>query len=86
MQKIVIVMPAWKEADNVDRMIEELVDHEFPKIEANMYLLVVDNHSKDETYEIVKKASETRKNVQIIQQGDKSGLGWAYISGFKYAM
>jgi len=34
----------------------------------------------------VKKASETRKNVQIIQQGDKSGLGWAYISGFKYAM
>jgi len=86
MQKIVIVMPAWKEADNVDRMIEELVDHEFPKIEANMYLLVVDNHSKDQEFEIVKKASETRKNVQIIQQGDKSGLGWAYISGFKYAM
>ena len=86
MQKIVIVMPAWNEADNVDRMIEELVDREFPKIEANMYLLVVDNHSKDQEFEIVKKASETRKNVQIIQQGDKSGLGWAYISGFKYAM
>ena len=86
MQKIVIIMPAWNEADNISQMIEELVDREFPKIEANMYLLVVDNHSKDETYEIVKKASETRKNVQIIQQGDKSGLGWAYISGFKYAM
>ena len=86
MQKIVIIMPAWNEADNISQMIEELVDREFPKIEANMYLLVVDNHSKDQEFEIVKKASETRKNVQIIQQGDKSGLGWAYISGFKYAM
>ena len=86
MEKVVIVMPAWNEEDNISKMIEELVDGEFPKINAEMHLLVVDNHSKDRTEEIVKEASKTRNNVHIIQQGDRSGLGWAYISGFKYAM
>lgn len=86
MDKVVIVMPAWNEAENIERMIEELVDKEFPKIDAEMHLLVVDNHSKDATAHIVEQASKTRSNVHIIQQGDKSGLGWAYITGFKYAV
>jgi len=79
-------MPAWNEEDNISKMIRELVDGEFPKINAEMHLLVVDNHSKDRTEEIVKEASKTRNNVHVIQQGDRSGLGWAYINGFKYAM
>ena len=79
-------MPAWNEAENIKRMIEELVDIEFPKIEAQMELLVVDNNSKDNTAGIVESASKTRDNVHIIQQGDTPGLGWAYIKGFKYAM
>jgi dolichol-phosphate mannosyltransferase len=86
MSKVVIVMPAWNEADNIGKMIEELVDKEFPKIDAEMHLLVVDNHSKDETEKIVMEVSKTRQNLHIIQQGDKSGLGWAYINGFKYAV
>ena len=86
MDKVVVVMPAWNEADNIKRMISELVDKEFPQINAEVHLLVVDNHSKDETAKIVEEASRTRSNVHIIQQGDKSGLGWAYIAGFKYAI
>jgi dolichol-phosphate mannosyltransferase len=87
MDKVVVVMPAWNEADNIKSMIEELVDKEFPKIEgAEMHLLIVDNRSKDETATIVEEASKTRSNVHIIQQGDKSGLGWAYIAGFKHAV
>src|SRR3989304_8343404 len=86
MEKIVVVMPAWNEEDNISKMIRELGDGEFPKINAEMHLLVLDNHSKDRTEEIVKEASKTRNNVHVIQQGDKSGLRWAYINGFKYAM
>lgn len=86
MDKVVIVMPAWNEADNIGQMIKELVDKEFPNIKAEMHLLVVDNHSKDGTEKIVLDASKTRNNLHIIQQGDKSGLGWAYINGFKYAV
>lgn len=80
-------MPAWNEEENIKRMIDKLVDNEFPKIkQAEMHLLVVDNYSKDKTAKIVEEASKTRKNVHVIQQGKKSGLGWAYITGMKYAM
>jgi dolichol-phosphate mannosyltransferase len=87
MKKVVIIMPAWNEAENIGRMIDELVDKEFPKIKGvEMHLLVVDNYSKDGTTEIVKKASKKGKNVHLIQQGKKSGLGWAYVTGIKYAI
>lgn len=85
MQKIVIVMPVWNEAENIKKMVKQLLEVEFPTIDADMHLLVVDNHSKDETEKIVKDASQRYKNVSIIQQ-QNSGLGWAYVSGFKHAM
>ncbi|EKE12520.1 MAG: glycosyl transferase family protein [uncultured bacterium] len=85
MNKVVIVMPAWNEAENIKEMIEQLTKNEFPKIEADMQLLIVDNHSTDGTEEVVKEASKKYKNVHIIQQ-QNSGLGWAYVTGMQYAM
>lgn len=85
MQKVVIVMPAWNEAENLTKMINILVNDEFPKIDAEMHLLIVDNHSKDDTIKIVNDVSVKHKNVHLIQQSGK-GLGWAYITGFKYAL
>ncbi len=85
MDKIVIVMPAWNEAENIKEMIRVLIHEEFPKINADMNLLIVDNHSKDGTDKIMEEASKKYKNVHIIQQ-DKSGLGWAYVRGMQYAM
>jgi dolichol-phosphate mannosyltransferase len=85
MSRVVIVMPAWNEAENIKRMIEELVKREFPKIDADMQLLIVDNHSTDGTPEIVGDASKAYKHVHIIEQ-DKPGLGWAYVRGMQYAV
>lgn len=85
MDKVVIVMPAWNEAGNIAEMIDVLVHKEFPQIKADMQLLIVDNHSKDGMTELVEKAAKKYKNVHLLQQTGK-GLGWAYVSGFKYAM
>ena len=85
MNRVVIVMPAWNEAENIREMVDVLVNQEFPKIDADMHLLVVDNHSKDGTDEIVKQASKKYKNVHLIEQ-DISGLGWAYVRGFQYSI
>ncbi len=85
MSKVVIVMPAWNEAENIKKMIEVLVKQEFPTIDADMQLLVVDNQSTDGTAEIVEIASKAYNHVHIIQQ-DKSGLGWAYVRGMQYAI
>jgi dolichol-phosphate mannosyltransferase len=85
MSKVVIVMPVWNEAENIKRMIEELVKREFPTIDADMQLLVVDNHSTDGTTQTVESASKTYRHVHIIQQ-DKPGLGWAYVRGMQFAI
>jgi dolichol-phosphate mannosyltransferase len=84
-EKVVIVMPAWNEAKNITEMVDVLVHKEFPKIDADMNLLIVDNHSTDGMTEAVEKLSKKYKNVHIVQQKNK-GLGWAYVTGIRYAM
>jgi len=86
MEKVVIVMAAWNEAENIKRMIDILFDEVFPKIDAEMHLLVADNHSTDGMTEIVESEMKNRKNLHIVQQGEKKGLGNAYVAGFKYAV
>ncbi|MFH1864073.1 MAG: glycosyltransferase [bacterium] len=86
MDKIVIVMPAYNEAENVGLMIPALFDKEFPKIGgAEMHLLIVDDNSPDKTGDVVKRQMEKYKNLHLLQ-GEKKGLGWAYVRGFRYAM
>lgn len=86
MDRVVIVMAAWNEAENIRRMITTLFDEVFPKIEADMHLLVADNNSTDGMTEIVEVEMKKRKNLHIVQQGNRKGLGNAYVAGFKYAM
>jgi len=86
MDKIVVIMPTYNEAANISLMIEELVGKEFPKItKAKMLLLVVDDKSPDGTGQIVKDYMKKYKNISLLE-GDKKGLGWAYIRGMRYAM
>ena len=86
MDKIVIVMPSYNEAENMPRMIEELFEKEFPQIKGSeMHLLVVDDNSPDGTGKIVKEKEGKYENLHLLT-GEKKGLGWAYIRGFKYAM
>jgi len=81
----VIIMPTWNELGNIKEMVQVLTEEEFPKINADMELLVVDNHSTDGTVEAVEAAAGTHNNVHIIQQ-QNSGLGWAYVTGMRYAI
>lgn len=78
-------MPVWNEAGNLKKMVKQLLEVEFPTIGADMNLLVVDNHSKDDTQKVVDEYAKKDKRVKLIQQKN-SGLGWAYVSGFQYAI
>jgi dolichol-phosphate mannosyltransferase len=86
MEKVVVIMPVYNEAENIGPMIEELVAREFPKIkEVNMQLLVVDDNSPDGTGNIVREKMKKYKRVHLLQ-GEKQGLGMAYVRGMRYAM
>ncbi len=49
-------------------------------------VLVVDDNSPDGTGELVKRFSEKQPAVHLLERSEKSGLGTAYVSGFKYAL
>ncbi|HET7098713.1 MAG TPA: glycosyltransferase family 2 protein [Patescibacteria group bacterium] len=86
MDKIVIVMPAYNESQNIALMVHELFAKEFPKITgAEMHLLVVDDYSPDGTGDVVKNLMGHHKNLHLLQK-EKEGLGWAYVRGMQYAM
>lgn len=86
MDRVVIVMPAYNESENIKLMISELFDKEFPKIKnAEMHLLVVDDYSPDGTGKVVEKLQSKYKKLHLLQK-QKEGLGWAYIRGFQYAI
>jgi dolichol-phosphate mannosyltransferase len=51
-----------------------------------MYLLVIDSHSPDGTWKIVAQKAKKSKNVVLLDEGKKGGLGVAYNHGFTYAI
>jgi len=86
MDKVVIVMPAYNEADNLKLMIPKLFEEEFPKIDhVEMHLLIVDDYSPDKSGDLIKDFQKKYKNLHLFQK-QKEGLGWAYIRGFQYAI
>ena len=86
MDRIVVVMPTFKEAENIGKMIDELVGKEFPTIKgADMQLLVVDANSPDGTGKIVQEKQKEYKNLHLLSK-EKGGLGADYVAGFKYAV
>jgi len=86
MDKIVIVMPTYNEAENIGRMIDELFEKEFPQItDAEMHLLIVDDHSPDGTGKVVEEKRTKYPNLHLLSK-EKEGLGWAYVKGMRYAM
>lgn len=84
--RIIVIMPTYKERENIGRMIDVLFKEEFPRITKHeMHLLVVDDNSPDGTGEIVQEAFKKYKKLHLLS-GNRQGLGWAYIRGMRYAM
>ena len=85
--RIVIIMPTYNERENIGRMVDVLGKVEFPKIKNHdMHLLVVDGNSPDGSGDLVKTAEKKNRNVHLLTEKQKRGLGWAYIDGMKYAI
>jgi dolichol-phosphate mannosyltransferase len=83
---IVVISPTYNEKANITKLIPLLVQEIFPKIKNHrMSILVVDDHSPDGTADVVRDFMKKWSNVQLLE-GDKKGLGAAYIRGMHYAM
>lgn len=84
--KVVIIIPTFNESENVEKIILILEKDIFPQIQAkyDMNILVADDFSTDGTPEIVKDLMKKYKNLYL-DQGEKNGLGAAYVRSMSYA-
>ena len=84
--KVVIIIPTYNEKGNIERLIEMLENDIFPKIKNHdMNILVADDYSPDQTAEVVKDLMKKWKNLDI-NQGERHGLGAAYVRAMTYAI
>jgi dolichol-phosphate mannosyltransferase len=79
--KSIIIIPTFDELNNIQKMIPILLSS-YPEMD----ILVVDDNSPDGTGEYVKKLSEENNRIHVLQRASKSGLGTAYVAGFKYML
>ena len=84
-ESLYIVIPAYNEKDN----IRQLIDDWYPVVEAtgnqNSRLVVVNDGSKDNTYEILQELASTRPLLQPLTKPN-GGHGPTLIYGYKYAL
>jgi dolichol-phosphate mannosyltransferase len=80
--KTLVVMPTYNEAENITRIIPEMLK-QGPLFD----VLVVDDNSPDGTAGLVKAMMPQHEGrIHIMERACKMGLGRAYVAGFKYAL
>jgi len=84
--KVVVIIPTYNEKGNIERLINTLETDVFPQIKNHeMNILVADDNSPDGTAEEVKKLMKEWENIEI-NQGERHGLGAAYVRAMTYAV
>lgn len=85
MKKAIIIIPTYNESKNIIPVTQAL-QKVFKNIKNwKMEILVVDDTSPDKTYEIVQDLQKKQKNLHLVINKKKAGLGGAYLRGMKEA-
>lgn len=82
MSDALVIIPTYNEKENIEAIIRTVF-----KQKKTFHVLIVDDNSPDGTSEIVKSLqTEFPKQLFLEIRKNKSGLGTAYIHGFKWAL
>ncbi|MGB2805383.1 MAG: polyprenol monophosphomannose synthase [Candidatus Zixiibacteriota bacterium] len=79
--KTLVIIPTYNESENIERIVP-LVMEKDPSI----HVLIVDDNSPDGTGRTADGMAKKDDRVSVIHRQSKSGLGTAYITGFKFAL
>lgn len=80
MVRVSIVVPAYNESDNVQRILGYLEEQAFGDTEV---IFVIDERSTDSTLDDVKRIAEQDKKVKVVLQKGPGGLGGARNIGLE---
>ncbi|MDV7138003.1 polyprenol monophosphomannose synthase [Maribacter sp. TH_r10] len=77
-----VIIPTYNEIENIDAIIRAVF-----ALKKDFHVLIVDDNSPDGTADHVKGMQEEFPNRLFVEvRHEKSGLGTAYIHGFKWAI
>jgi dolichol-phosphate mannosyltransferase len=79
--KTLVVVPTYNERENLPSLVKRVVAQP-----GRVELLVVDDNSPDGTGKLADEIAATNPLVHVMHRPEKSGLGRAYIAGFKWAL
>ena len=78
--RVLVVVPTYNEVENLERILGRLHDSV-----PDAHALVVDDGSPDGTGELAEKLAAADARVHVLRRTAKSGLGPAYVAGFRWA-
>ncbi|SEP88127.1 dolichol-phosphate mannosyltransferase [Flavobacterium urocaniciphilum] len=82
MQAGIVIIPTFNEIENIERIV-----HAVFQLESNFHVLVVDDNSPDGTAQKVTELQQQYPDKLFLKvRKKKSGLGTAYVHGFKWAL
>jgi dolichol-phosphate mannosyltransferase len=84
LRKILVIIPTFNEAENISSIVPLILNNSNGKNE--YHVLVVDDNSPDGTSAIVENMMKTNDRIHLLKRMKKSGLGTAYVDGFKYSI
>ena len=79
--KKLVIIPTYNEKENIEKIVRKVFSLPIP-----FSILIVDDGSPDGTAAIVKSLQKEFSELFLVERSGKSGLGTAYIRGFKYAL
>ncbi len=81
MNKVLVVVPTYNERENLGPLAQRLL-----ALPVSVDLLVVDDNSPDGTGKLAEELAAKHAAIHALHRTEKSGLGRAYIAGFKWAL
>jgi dolichol-phosphate mannosyltransferase len=81
MDRTIVIVPTYNERENLPTLVQRL-----SALPVRVDLLVVDDNSPDGTGKIADDFAAKNPALHVLHRTEKSGLGRAYIAGFKWAL
>jgi len=82
MSDTIVIIPTYNEIENIESIIRAVFSQQ-----KDFHVLVVDDNSPDKTGDKVKTLQkEFKDQLFLLERKEKSGLGSAYISAFKWCL
>jgi dolichol-phosphate mannosyltransferase len=81
-----LILPTFDEAENIEAIVAAAASQLASAAPAGYRILVVDDSSPDGTGRLADQLAVADPHVEVLHRTDRSGLGPAYIAGFRHAL